>query len=388
MKATPSYLRVKFGEEVWSDEPNDQYPADFINRDISKEQSLSILHARETRRAIWLFGERRSGKSSMLKMLLEKLKAQKEFLAIEIPWQSIFSLNDFYKEFLHQLDKAINEENILPQNPSISFWDSLDERRKKIGQRVLVIGIDEIDSIIIDRVDENSKIEILGCILRLINSEPNTKVILTSVREAHHIEEFKSLVPKSEAIQLAPFLDEDIDKLVRGLSPNISNEEAKQITEISGGWPYYAKAVLYNFLAPSVTVSNIEQARRKAVKSVAPTCDHLYRHHWGNDEKRALWLLANKYQIQPEEFSKLNISIRTALRELSSRGYVINENDQYRLRIGLISDWLQGWTRREVEEEKLEIQSLIKKLSNPWIREEGEQEVSVTKEELRQRGLS
>jgi len=389
MKPIPPYLRVKFGEEVWHDEPYDNNPADFFDRDKPKEQALAILHSPETRRAIWLFGERRSGKTSMLKLLLEKFKVQEGFLAIEVPWQSIHSSDDFYKEFLHQLDKAMSLESDLPANPSISFWDALHERREKIGQRVLIIGVDEIDSIVIDKVDENSRNEILGCVLRLVTGEPNVKVILTSVRSSNEIEHFKAspLVSKSQAIPITPFLNVDLDNLIRSLAPNLSDWEIEQIKNISGGWPYYAKSILYNLLDPSANSPSLEQVRLAAVKSIARTCDHLYRHHWNEDEQRALWLLTNKEQVNGEELKKLDAPLRAAFRELSERGYVLEEDGQYRFCVILIADWFKGWTRREIEEEKLEIPSLLKKLSNPWAKEPGEQSVQITKEDLRRRGF-
>jgi predicted AAA+ superfamily ATPase len=102
MKSIPPYLRVKFGEEVWHDESNDRFSIDFFDRREAKEQTLAILRSPETRRAVWVIGERRAGKTSMLKLMLEKCKKE-GFLAIEIPWQSIHSIDDFYKEFLFQL---------------------------------------------------------------------------------------------------------------------------------------------------------------------------------------------------------------------------------------------------------------------------------------------
>lgn len=389
MKPIPPYLRIKFGEEVWHDEPNNQTPVDFFDRDKLKEQAMTILHSTETRRAIWLFGERRSGKTSLLKLLIDKLNMQEGFLAVEVPWQSVYSLEGFYREFLHQLDEAINSKSDLPANPRISFWDALHERQEKIGQRVLVIGIDEIDGILIDRFDENSKNEILGCILRLVTEESNTKVILTSVRSSSEIEHFRAspLVSKSQPIQITPFSDVDLDKLVRDLDPNLSDKEIEQIRAMSGGWPYYAKSIIYNLLDPSTNSSSLEKARLAAIKSIEGTCDHLYRQQWNKDEHRALWLLTNKEQISDEEFKKLDAPLRTALRELAERGYVIEEGESYRFRVALIADWFRSWTRREIEEEKLEIPSLLKRLSNPWAKETGEQYIQITKEDLRQRGF-
>ncbi len=391
MKPVPPYLMVKFGEEVWHDEPYDQSPADFFDRDEPKKQALAILHSPETRRAIWLFGERRSGKTSMLKLLIDKFKEQEGYLAIEVPWQSIHSSDDFYKEYLHQLDNALDPKSILPVNPGLSFWDALRERQEKIGQRMLVVGIDEIDSIIIEKVDENSRGEILGCVLRLVTQEPNIKVILTSVRSSSEIEHFKAspLVSKSQPINIPYFSTKDIENLIRSLAINISEVEIEQIRNLSGGWPYYAKSILVHLLQfPETEPQRLGYARIKAVKDISQqTCGHLYDHHWDKNERRALWLLANKEQIKLEEFNQLDAPLRTALRELTERGYVIEENGQYRFRVVLIADWFKSWSRRDIEEDKLEIPLLLKKLINSWAIEPGEQVIKITKEDLRHRGF-
>lgn len=388
MKPVPPYLRVKFGEEVWHDEPYDQNPADFFDRDHPKEQALAILRSPQTQRAVWLIGERRAGKTSLLKLLLEKCQNE-GFLSIEVPWQSIHSSDDFYKEFLYQLGKALNLESDWLINSSIAFWEALCERQQNIGQHTLVVGIDEIDSILLEQVDENSRKEILGCVLRLVTQEPNIKVILTSTRPTNKIEQFKAspLVSKSQEIPLQPFSEADLDKLMQSFGSDLPDTEVAYIGRISGGWPYYAKSILYHlFQSPSIDLHRLEQARSVAVKSIAHTCDHLYRHHWDENDRRALWLLANKEQIKPEQFKQLDASLRTALRELTERGYVLDENGQYRFCVILIADWFKGWTRREIEEDRLEIPSLLKKLSNPWTKEPGEKHIQITKEDLRRRG--
>jgi len=94
MTNIPAYLRVKFGEEVWHDESYDGNPADFFDRLPAKEQALAILRSPQTQRAVWLVGERRAGKTSLLKLLIQKCR-EEGFLAIEIPWQSIHSSEDF-----------------------------------------------------------------------------------------------------------------------------------------------------------------------------------------------------------------------------------------------------------------------------------------------------
>lgn len=384
MAEIPAYLRVKFGEEVWHDEPYDGNPADFFDRNAVKEQALSILRSPQTQRAVWLVGERRAGKTSMLKLLLEKCRKER-FLVITVPWQSIHSAQAFYRELLAQLDRLMETESSVPVNSAIAFWDALRQRRK---QYVLVVAIDELDSILIEQLDDKSKKEITGIIAKLIQEE-KTKVIITSVRNADlWIHGFGSpLIEMAENIHLKPFESEDLIEMIKGIAPEFE-VDYEAIYNLSGGWPYYAKAILYHLLQlPPDDTQRLERARSEAVKSIASTCEHLYRHHWNENEKRALWLLVNKERIESEEFEQLDASLRAALRELTQRCYLLEENGQYRFRVLLIADWLKGWTRRELEEEKLEIPLLLRKLKDPWAKEPGERIIQVTKEDLRRRGF-
>ena len=302
----------------------------------------------------------------MLKLTLENCRKE-GLIAFEIPWQSIHSANVFYSEFLRQLDNAVISDNNLFADSNLSFWDAFHARQQMLGQSVVVVGIDEIDSVIIDQVDENSKREILGCILRMVTFEKGVKVILTSARPSSQIERFRasSLISKSHEILLQPFSKADLEDLLHSLAPNLPASNGENIMQMSGGWVYYAKAILYHLLQfPAGDSQYLEQARLAAVKSISQTCDHLYRYHWSEDERRVLWLLTNKENIQTDVFNNLDVPLRTAIRELTERGYIIEKDGHYSFRVVLIADWFRNWTRREIEEDKLEIPLLLKKLAN------------------------
>jgi len=386
---TPAYLRVKFGEEVWNDETEDGKERDFFDRIEAYQKSLAILRSLDTRRAIWLLGERRAGKTSLLKLLLSK--CQKEgAIAIEVPWQSIRSSTDFYKEFLYELYKKNNAMQGAVSDSEPPFWQALEQFLQSKGWPWLVVGVDELDGILLDQVDEQAGKAILGVLIRLVTEIPNTKVIVASSRPAYKIEQVRTspLVSKSEEISLLPFDAQDLQEMVQALAPDLTQEEIQQITQRSGGWPYYAKALLYHLLQlPSDTPARLERAYLQAVNSIHSTCDHLYRYHWDKSEKQALWLLVNKEKIKSDELRRVDATVRSALQGLVQRGYLLEENGYYRFRVMLIADWFKGWTRREVEEQGLDISSLLKKMSNPWISEADEQTIRVTREELRKRGF-
>jgi len=388
---TPDYLRVKFGEEVWHDKPGEDWERDFFDRIESYQKALAILRSPDTRRAVWLVGERRAGKTSLLKLLLSK--CQKEgAIAIEVPWQLIHSSADFYQEFLHKLEQENNTQQRAVDVSEESFWRVLEGSLKARGWSRLVIGVDELDSILLEQVDERSRKEILGVLMRLVTETPNAKVIVASIRPADRIEQLRAspLVSRSEEIFLTPFDAQDLQEMLQVLAPGLTQEEIEQIIYRSGGWPYCAKAILYHLLQiPADTPSRLERASSQAVEAIHSTCVHLYRHHWDKNEKQALWLLMNKDRMESEEFQVLDAPLRSAFQGLVRRGYLIEEGGTYRFRVTLIAAWLKGWTQRDVEEDELQIPSLLRKIDRTtiWSSEPGEQSMRVTREELRQRGF-
>jgi len=74
--------------------------------------------------------------------------------------------------------------------------------------------------------------------------------------------------------------------------------------------------------------------------------------------------LTSKEKIQSEFINNLDVSLRTAVRELIERGYISKEDGLYSFRVFLIADWFKDLARREREEEKLGIPLLLKKLAN------------------------
>lgn len=397
MTSKPAYLQVKFGEAVWHDESYNGNPRDFYDRVSDKEKALDILLSPQTRRAIWLVGERRAGKTSMLKLLLNKCRAQERYIAIEIPWQSIHSPESFYRECLQQLDKHAGYEGCLPL-PRIytpeSFWESLQSRIQRAPSKTIVVGIDELDTILYELAQSNNSWprEIVSVVFRFVE-EAGFKIIVTTVKTPEEVEPLKAspLVGRSEVIRLCPFANEDIKSLVEDFIPGCPEPYLEQIRHLSGNWPYYAKALLQHLLkvAPEDT-QRLEVALKEAVRSIAPTCEHVYRRHLDEEEQRALLLLAYKGSLCQEEFNRLDIQLRTAFRRLIERGYVLEEKQRFYFRVQLIGNWFQTWTHRELEGEKLGIPQLVKRLErdwDPWREEPGEILIRVTKEEMRRRGF-
>lgn len=387
----PAYVRVKFGEPVWHDQPYDNQLPDFFDREEEKRTALDLLLAPDIQQAVWLVGERRAGKTSLLKLLLEKCRQQPGFVALEVPWQLVGSARDFYQGLLGELDRqmhgrpAVREEEVANAQ---ACWAAFQARKQDLGNQTIVIAIDEFDGML-QRNDERDRQEVYGLVYRLIE-QPGIKIIRATC--PNYTEE---LTPKSpislvsKSIQIHPFTDIAFEHFVRSLAPSLSEAEVAELSRLSGNWPYYAKAVLF-FLLQETSGRDLSRAQAEALKAIEPTCQHLYGHHWNRKERQALLLLARKGKLEPEEFDRLEAPQRDALRRLVQRGYLTEEGGRFRFRVGLIEAWLQSWASRESEEHALDVKSLLDRLrggEDLWREEPGEIGVRITKEDLRRRGF-
>lgn len=87
------------------------------------------------------------------------------------------------------------------------------------------------------------------------------------------------------------------------------------------------------------------------------------------------------------EINLNNLNFKIALHQLIERGYIINDAIGYRLRIGLLQNWLTQWIR--FEEQTHRYRGLIANMAperDPWLGVEDEI-IEISKEDFRRRGF-
>ena len=385
-----AYQKVKFRQEVWHDEPYEDEEADFFDREDEKCQALNDLMSPSGHWTVWIVGERYAGKTSLLRLLCEKCR-QANMTALEIPWQVVQSPVAFYREYLWTLDKSLNipldaRQQFLCDPPNNTmFWQALEQRRSEIGEKRLVVGVDELDTILRDMGSDNQR-EMIGTLERLVSD--GQKLIVTSTRGPENIETSAAspMVRRATLIELRPFSDKDMNALINAYLQPPSVDIQKQIRQWSGNWPFYAKAILYHYLLLPDVSDRFKRALSDAVNTVTPACEHLYLHHWDDDERRALLLLTREKGISAVDLNLLGPEAVTAFKNLTRRGYLLqDEQERYRFRVRLIEEWFRQWPHRELQELKLGLETWLRVLA--WRQEPGEKVIRVTRDELRRSGF-
>lgn len=409
MSTIPLHLKIKFAEAVWHDQPymhpqlRQQVERDFYGRKTQKELVEQVLWA-FTGKPIVFLGERRSGKTSMLRLLMHSLESDQRFIPVEVPWLGIRSATDLMRELLDnlyfklKLDNSSFREAFIQIHTTAEFHRTLENILRYAPDKYIVFGIDEFDSIVVEQTDETKKKETIDVIAAIVESASlPIKLILTMTREPNKVEtgHASPLTSKAEQIRLEPFSRMELDEMILGIVGQeipISQQDLDSLFSLSGGWPYFAKALLYYLVQLSPGAERMHQATEKAVQdhSLSDALEHIYQKHWDDSQKTMILLVAQRGgQITGDEMSVLDESVKSAARELVKRGYLLEIENGYRFRIGLLQDWFSQWTRSEEQVQKYikNILLQIERKDDPWAGVADDQIIEVTKDQIRRRGF-
>lgn len=408
MNTIPLHLKIKFAEFVWHDQPflhpqlRQQVEKDFYDRKTPRELAEPILWALMGKPIVFL-GERRAGKTSMLKLLIHSLESDSRFIPVEVPWLGIRSAADLMRELLDNLyfkldlDNTSLRETFLQIRTTSEFHRAIASILKYAPDKIIVFGIDEFDSIVIDQVDETKKYEILAVISSLVEAQSlPVKLVLTMTRELSKLEmgHASPLTARAEQIRLEPFSKADLDEMILGIAGSeisFNEQDLQHIFNLSGGWPYFAKALLYYLVQLPPNEERFEQTKEKAVRDhgLSDALEHIYLKHWDDSQKTMILLVAQRGgQVMPEEMSVLEESVKTAAKELVKRGYLLEAENRYHFRVGLMQDWFARWPRFEEQAQKYLASTLLRleRMKDPWAG--GEDEITqISPEESKRRGF-
>lgn len=403
-------MMIKFNEAVWHDQPylHPQLATlvekDFYDRDEQKEKAEAILRS-ESRKPVIVVGERRAGKTSMLKLLSYRLAndPSTQFVPVLIPWQGIRSRDELAEEILQGICSGLDIELPDANQPhgastqrdstATEFIKTMRQLLAPISNKTIVICIDEFDSIV-EEAAQTEKSRILGLANTLVEITDLPIRLLLTMSRLLDVPEARSspLIAKSEQIHLRPFSKADLDEMAKGLlGQEISPQDLQRLFELSGGWPYFAKLLLIYLAELTPNETWIDRALERAIAhaGVELTLENIYTKHFDDGEKALILLLAKRgSSISMEEMSVVGVSLRTAAAELVRRDFVSKDDRDigYHLCVGFLTKWFPKWVRfeEEVENRLKDILQRIERLSDPWV---GSTPIVVADDDLERYGL-
>ena len=362
-------VAIRFNEAVWHDQEymhpqlRVQMPRDFFNCAAEKAQLERIIKTSKHKIAV-IAGERRTGKTSLLKLLIDRLERDSSgrFLTIFIPWQGIVSSNALAEEIVFAAHKQMIQTMPGAVAPELELHDSANAqefvaviRRLLALQpgKTMVIGIDEIDSIMEGALDnEKDRIAaLLGPFAETADLPVRLALAMTRIPEPALDSRLFELTRQAGKVRLRPFSQEDFNVMVRELlSTHISllPDQMTRLFELAGGWPYFGKLLLVSFAETPAGEQWLERALATALANpnVDDTLRNIYTRHFDDHEKAVVLLLSQGREPASAELAG-------AAARLDQRGFLMTRPDgSYAFRVGFMAEWLPRWPKYAEEVER------------------------------------
>ena len=334
-------------------------------KDIFRILEQELATEAEQRPALFLFGARRSGKTSVLRQLPDVLGPQ--VIPAIIDLQSMALTNNattFLDKLIGQITKnALSYRSIklpeisrknLQSDPYMAFADWLSNVERSIGKKWLLLSFDEyeyFDKIVSDgRVDQR-----IFQLLRSILQNYSGVTLLFS--GAHTFEELEPIwshyLINVRTIKIGQLEEEEarelIERPIEKFPLKYTTAAVQRILSAVNGQPYLLQATcrdLVNIINDqgrfSVRVSDVELA----LISVLTTGSAYFKELWSgpdSDEKqRAVMTEIAKKNGQPlvEEMARL-IGGPVAIRTLVNHDVIEKIKDGYCFKVELVRKWVE-----------------------------------------------
>lgn len=358
---------IKFNQLVWHDQPylhpiqRINVGPDFYDRVAEKAVIKAHLHSPGCA-PLLILGERRSGKTSLLKLLDNYMTNDSagRFISVCNIWVGFKSCRDLIEEIWREIQiqqRRITGQNQLPAGPKPATTTELLEALRALPferPQKLVIAIDELDSYLNEAEDiapaEGPLFETL--IRSLIEaSDLPLQLLITATCLPANLS--GGMVP----VRLHPFSVVDLADLVRGVTDtaavNLSDDNLAGLFELSGGWPWWVKLLLLCLNEAGPGEDRLSRAASLAVKhpNVGPLVENVYFYHFDKEEKALVLALSQKRgSFKAAQIAAMPAPRQMALANLVERDYFQRDMvGDCRFKIGLLADWFLTWNRFEEE---------------------------------------
>ncbi|MFN7528584.1 MAG: AAA family ATPase, partial [Dolichospermum sp.] len=325
---------------------------------------------------ILLYGQRRIGKSSVLKQIPQKISySEDQFIFIDFDIQVFVGDNQKHpiNQILHYLAKRIGEEienslttipitiptaEDIEDDPTIFHGDFLTQIYNILGERKLVLLLDEFD--VLSEANNEGNVEFFRLINNWLSKWPERLFIIPVV--GRHLKELPNLLSllRESPYKEISFLDKDsavmlITRPVRGVVTYQQNA-IEEIFSLSAGHPYFTQLICYELFNLArerqiwtINAEDVKTIIDKAIQTgaggLAWFWDGLYpqakvvfsaaaeaQHREEQDDR-----VSYNPKLLLEEYGILTDSLTQVIKEMAEYGFL---NESKRVKIELVRRWL------------------------------------------------
>ncbi len=355
---------------------------DFYDRYAELNQIRNVLLSQRSRLPIVIQGERCIGKTSLInrvKRLLEEEPQGSQYIHFSIEPDSFSSWQEFAQELWYGLSYAIKgvEAEISGEldgpvefHSFTQFVTQLKALQAQIPDKAFVIFLDEFDKATV-QMDPSEKKRIMGQVRQIVEQTELALTFVISVLQNLPAVDYGSPLPERSVI-LRAFTRAETDKLANGLLSEhirLDREGLDWLYEYTGGHPYFVKWLLAALLdrqdwqdqAEPLSAATLQAATKAASHrrkvEASDVLEDIYANRLSDEERCLLvWLASQGYDPLTSEKTQVawwtEAWVKRTLDQLQRRGYITQ--DDYRLRMGLMWDWLRSLPDFETEVERLQ----------------------------------
>lgn len=319
---------------------------------------------------ILLYGQRRIGKSSVLKQIPQKISySEDQFVFIDFDIQVFVGDNRKHpiNEILHYLAQRIGEEignSLTPtaedieDDPTIFHENFLTQIYNILGEKKLVLLLDEFD--VLSQANNEGNVEFFRLINNWLSTWPERLFIIPVV--GRHLKELPDLLSflGGSPYKEISFLDKDsAEMLITRPAKGVVTYQQNAIEEIfslSAGHPYFTQLICYELFNLArerqiwtINAEDVKTIIDKAIQTgaggLAWFWDGLYpqakvvfsaaaeaQHREEQDDR-----VSYNPKLLLEEYGILTDSLTQVIKEMAEYGFL---NESKRVKIELVRRWL------------------------------------------------
>jgi len=365
---------IKLGEEVFHDGPykhqsieGKMLPRDFFGHQKEKAEILRHLTEVDPRQAVIVQGERRMGKTSMLRLIEAELREKHQGDIIVPQLLMIAHISDaatLFAEMVAILADALGLSQVDPETTNGPF-NAVQARiclerlvREHAPGKTVVFIMDEVDECLEgERTTPTERAHLLGLFGALRQPGTLIKLLFSVIRiPARYLyKEVETFVLDAKLIPLKPLEnDPEFEAMIRILADPDQMLTADEIAEIhrqAGGWPYFAKVILVYLIQSPGGPAWLQRAINEAARDskdmrLTYAMKHVYKHHLDEAERRLCIMLAEG--VVPLTLDELtskdpvDAALLGAGQRLEGRCYLQLRDNAYCFAVALLGPWFRN----------------------------------------------
>lgn len=348
-------------------------PSDlFIGREDIFKYVFENIETPSQHNIILIYGERRTGKTSILYQLEKKLFETGKYLPVILDFQGMTDPGDdaFLFDIATTIHDMLEEKNIkipkvalsdFEKSPSAYFRNVfIKNTLQQLEGKKLALLVDEFEYLD-ERVKEGKSDRDIFGLLRHVMSHGNIRFIFAGTYDiAKFAKDYWSKLFNITLLKRVEFLNfQETKELVTIPVKDyftFDDLALAKIWEVTAGHPFFVQLISREL----INKANNEKTRFITIQSVKDIIQEVLKagniilgYIWDSislEQKQLLsiisYLLSTRGVAIPEDIAalvnryKLLLSLDESIRELLARGIIIESEKGYRFKMGLVGDWI------------------------------------------------